>query len=323
MPRQSIARVGLLTTLATLLLATEVPDPMSALADQLANLKKADSLDLTYAYPPNASVRRTFEYRVRFQSRGGHWRAQLGMRADQPEGMRVSALVTANDQWWMHYRTRTGTLDIRRRKPGFIGLSVEVDTPGHLAPLEFLGWKQESPIRSYRLDWATLQDPAWVKTRLAAVVSTVETGGKDGQDTILNIPVASDETDADGNVVMVMRGDLWRVVIRPVPEADGARLVTEERMVEIGKPPNPYSVFTYKLVASADGKTTVALPAAIKSMRADGTPNPEHPDQAVLVSAVVNGPIDESRFEIDPTIAKSIRDIDTGMEVEPEALGGK
>jgi hypothetical protein len=232
--------------------------------------------------------------------------------ADIPDKKPIlRSLFASNSDSWQAYEGWTGTITTLRRSPklpfGPNPIPVPISRcPLVLEPIECLGYEDGEASSFLALDWVQLRRPGFLEQRMAALHATVSTAADGGWDVVVPTNDFLEQAGSEPKVVHFGRTETYHV--RPYPEHGGLRLVERITYARKGEPPAGSRTFTYRAFPGVPGEPLLVL-AVSKAGSGD------QPEQ--LTSISVGAPVASDEVQIDPTMAKRILDLETGMTIQP------
>ncbi len=190
-------------------------------------------------------------------------------------------------------------------------------TPPILDPVGFLGWVDHSPFKvGPGVQWDTLWNKALLKARLNDLVH--EEPPLTPAERRVSVAFKNAVIDQAGSVSYVARGSKIIITLRKHGEFNGAFLVDEEEVRSVPEtaadpvPPPIHYAYTYKVIASSDGKGSVPI---LQEVTVGGEPG-HMATWISLVSLTADKSLEETDLNIDATLAKQVIDLKTNLVVE-------
>lgn len=227
----------------------------------------------------------------------------LPAQDNRPEGL----VYVANPSGWQ-YREGRQDLFLMHKGPGYpespeLPYCGFLPCPLALRPFSFLACMDHNATSSLTLAWDQLLDRTWMAGHLKAALATMEEE-PDGT-IVVHVPQASTKVATATEYIEEIRDVEVRYVITRHAEFGGVRLVSEMRRCLLGKPPLYRSVISYRAVMGADGSGPYPLP--VEEVETDCASGKVIASQKIT-AVTLNQPLDDSEFEIDPTLVKRIND---------------
>lgn len=299
-----------------------VPADPAVFADQLAIMARITSarFDEEDVQPqPDGQI----HFGVHYLMKGAGFRVGQCERPDQDRSSEGLVYVANADGW--QYREGRRDLFLMHKGPGYeeapeLPYCGFLPCPLPLKLFSYLAYHDHRATYSLTLAWDQLLDRTWLKEHLVDSLATMEE--EPGGDIIIHVPQASPKVANATEYIEAIQDVEARYVIARHPEFGGVRLVSEIRRGLIGKPPLTRTVITYRGVTSADGGGPFPVP--VQGVETDCSTGKVIVSQKVT-AVTLNQPLDDSEFEIDPTLVQRINDFTpfgTLVTVPNDASGG-